>query len=330
MKNKQTSFGTITAICLLLMFFVGTSSVFAQINVGNKVKRKVDQRVDRKVDEAIDDALDNIFNKKKKEAGEVDTDGDGNPDTEISSDENGNVTIKSDESEVTISMDEEESAPVAVQPSTFIGSFTLSSSEYKSGKLKKDNPVTMNYHIDKFQFATEMESQDEDVSEMIMIYDRQTRKSTMKMIKGDEKTAMITKIPNIKVGVSNTSVDKGTYSVTPTGKTRVIEGYNCKEYIVETDKEINHVWLTEEISMDVTSLTDFVKVKDSNGGMTDFTNVYKINGFMLESHIETKGKDETTDIFIKNLKIGSVNAGVFSTDGYTVTDMSSLGSMFGK
>lgn len=329
MKINQTPLRSITIVVLLFAFFAGISPATAQINVGNKVKRKVDQRVDRKVDEAIDDALDNIFNKKKKEAGEVDTDGDGEADTEISSDDQGNVTIKSDESEVSISMDEEESNE-AVQPSSFIGSFTLSSSEYKNGKLQKDNPVVMNYHIDKFQFATEMESQDEEVTEMIMIYDRQTRKSTMKTVKGNEKTAMITKIPNIKVGVSNTSVDEGNYSITPTGKTRVIEGYNCKEYLVETEKEINHIWLTEEISMDVTSLTDFVKVKDSNGGMTNFSNVYKINGFMLESHIEIKGKDETTDIYIKNLKIGSVDTGVFSTDGYTVTDMSSLGSMFGK
>ncbi|MEZ4776286.1 MAG: DUF4412 domain-containing protein [Bacteroidia bacterium] len=329
MKINQTPLKSITIVVLLLAFFAGISPASAQINVGNKVKRKVDQRVDRKVDDAIDDALDNIFNKKKKEAGEVDTDGDGEADTEISSDDQGNVTIKSKESEVSISMDEEESNE-AVQPSSFIGSFTLSSSEYKNGKLKKDNPVSMTYHIDKFQFATELESQDDEVTEMIMIYDRQTRKSTMKTVKGNEKTAMITKIPNIKVGVSNTSVDKENYTITPTGQTRVIEGYLCKEYIVDTEKELSHVWLTEDLNVDVTSLTDFIKVKDSNGGMTDYTNVYKIKGFLLESHTETKGKDETHDIFIKNLKIGSVDKNIFSTDGFTVTDMSSLGSMFGK
>lgn len=313
---------------LFLIFAIGLSStpLEAQINIGRKVKRKVNDRVDRKVDDAIDDALDGLFKKKKAEAEETAE----AEDVEVTTNENGEVVIDSDGENVIVSVEEDDSEPVEVEPVEQTGRWTMEVSEYKKGKLKKDMPARITYHIDTYKFASEIHAANEDVDEVISIYDRRDRKVTMKSVKDGEKTAFITKMPRIKVGVSKKAVQEGEFTVKPTGQSKSIEGYLCKEYKIDSSDEITYAWITEELIFDIRAMNDLVQVKDQNGMMTDYSNVYNITGFMLEAHTEIKGKDETRDFFVRDIHVGDVDPEIFSLDGYEITDMSSMGSMFGK
>ena len=328
--NKYSN--SLRLLCgLLLIFAIALSStpLEAQINIGRKVKRKVNDRVDRKVDDAIDDALDGLFKKKKAEAEEAE-EAEETEDVEVTTNENGEVVIDSDGENVVVSVEEDEHEQIEVKPVEQTGRWTMEVSEYKKGKLKKDMPARITYHMDTYKFASEIHSSNEDVDEVISIYDRRDRKVTMKSVKDGEKTAFITKMPRIKVGVSKKAIQEGEFTVTPTGQTKTIEGYLCKEYKIDTEDEITHAWITEELIFDIRAMNDLVQVKDQNGMMTDYSNVYNITGSMLEAHTEIKGKDETRDFFIRDIHIGDVDQEIFSLDGYEITDMSSMGSMFGK
>ena len=321
MKTKHL-FTKLFPIILLLAIFCGIpTEIQAQFGVQRKVKRKVGQRVDRKIDEAIDGALDNIFKKKKKEVEDAAED---TPDVEVKDD--GEVIIDPDGEEVSVTFEDDDTIDEVV-PSTATGSFSMEVSEFKKGKIQKNYPMTMTYHIDTYRFATEIDYQEDDMEGMVTIYDRQTRKTTMKTIKNGEKTAMITKMPRVKVGVSKKAIDEGKYTVTETGNTKTIEGYLCKEYLIETEDEITKAWMSEKILLDLASMSDLVRVKNAQGAMTNYNNVYKINGFMLEAHTEIKGKNITRDVYIRDLKMGQVDDNIFSTEGYQVTDVS---SMFGN
>ncbi|MCB0845995.1 MAG: DUF4412 domain-containing protein [Bacteroidetes bacterium] len=317
MKTKHFISKLFPVLFLSLLFLATSMEVQAQLGLPGKIKRKVDQKVDRKVDEVVDDALDDLFKKKTKKEIEENTDAEVN--------EDGEIVIDQDGEKVTISMEEDDDdTNTVIEPAKVTGSFTMEVSEYKKGKIKKDFPMALTYHIDTYRFATKIDVNNNDAEEMITIYDRQSRKTTMKMIKDGEKTAMVTKMPRMTVGVSKKAIEEGNYEITKTGRTKTIEGYSCEEYKIDTEDELTYAWMSKEALFDLSIMGDLVRVKNGNGGMSDYTNVYQIEGLMLEAHTEIKGKDENRDVFLKNLKVGKVDQDVFSTDGYNVTDMTNL------
>jgi hypothetical protein len=145
-----------------------------------------------------------------------------------------------------------------------------------------------------------------------------------------DKTATILKMPNIKLTVESEATSTGKYSVTPTGRTKDIQGYSCKEYMIETEEEISHVWFAEGLQLNLAASMDMVQIKNQKGTHTaDYTNLYNISGTWLESHTESKKDNSSREVYIKDLTVGAVSPRVFSLDGYQVTDMSSL-NIFGN
>ncbi|MEM7370290.1 MAG: DUF4412 domain-containing protein [Bacteroidota bacterium] len=314
---------------VLLAVFV-IPSISAQSTIGKRAERNVKRKVDRKVDRAIDNGIDGafeavegIFKKKNKKKKKKDKDKENKNESSTPAPTD-SPAYPSEEVSVTIEEDPEaDSRPV--ERSNFIGSFVMEMKEFKNGQLSKDSPIKIGYHIDAYQTGIEMEDKEEQTTNLI-VYDRQARKMIMKMHKDGEKTAIINKLPSMKVTVEEEKYPSGKYSVTPTGRTKVIEGYNCKEFMVETEKEVSHVWFAEDLDTGLaTSLNlGMVNVQRKDGSTLDYGDRYNLKGTWLEVHSKSKSENITRDIYLKNLVIGSVEQQIFSTDGYKVTDVSNL------
>ena len=329
MKTEKQIIKIITAIFLSLFLILSFSH--AQIlprkikrKVNDRLERKVEQKVEKKVDEKIDDALDKIFEKASKKGEEDDTETDGSTDEVKVRNEGDEVIVESEDSDVSISFEkDEEASSREVKKSDWTGSIQMEMREMKNGKLKKDYPMNITYHIDEYKMGVEMEESKD--GHMIMIIDRQNRKITQKITdeKG-KKTAVIMPMMNIKVNVKQKDVEgeASKYSLSETGRTKDILGYSCKEYQLDGPDEVTYVWVTDELGLNYNDFIDFVQVKNSQGGPASMNNIYGISGFALESRTESKKDDSVSEMQVT--EIGKLNFDTFSTDGYEVQDISSM------
>lgn len=325
-SSPSPRFSLLWIILLLTVFAIPNLS--AQTDIGRRAQTKVKRKVDRKVDRAIDNGIDGAFEavegiftrKKKKKKKDKKTEQTNEPDTSSVP----SPAYPSEEVSVTIEEDPDaDSRPV--ERSNFIGSFVMEMEEYKGGKMAKDFPMKIGYHIDAYKLGIEMDDKKENSSNVI-VYDRQARKMIMKMDKKGEKTAVINKMPNMKITVEGDEYASGKYSVNPTGRSKVILGYNCKEYQVETEDEVSHVWFAEDLDTDLARSigSGMVNVKYSGERSMDYGDRYNLKGTWLEVHTKSKNQNTSRDIYIKNLVVGTVDQQVFSTEGYEVTDVSNL------
>ncbi len=230
---------------------------------------------------------------------------------------------ESAESNVRVTVEEDDSSD-EVAPSEFIGYFTLESLVTKNGRPNRDGPAIITYYIDEYSFAVTPKT---DEGETTMIYDRREREVTTKTVNKDgDRAATITPMLRIRVNVEDRSVAEGAYTIEETGRTKTIEGYSCTEYRVETEDATTLAWATDAIPLDWRNIASFVQAKGP-GGASHPTNIYGVDGVVLEAHMTSKRKDEVTDYYLKEIHEGSIPEEVFSLDGYQVND---LGSIFGN
>jgi len=326
MKTYTRLFPMLALSLTLLVLLTAIMPVMAQNptrRAKNRVNWRLNREVDKKVDEAVGEALEKLLTKDKKEKeAEAGAEKGENPDVEVN--ESGEMTVKGEDGEVTLSVEEaDENEPVVA--SDFTGSFTMEVDEYKKGKQKKDMPVRIRYHFDAYKVAFEVL---DEKSTTTMIIDRENRKMTTKIDDGKEKTATIMPMLKIKVAIDKEEWEEMDVQVEPTGKTKTIEGYLCREYRVETEEEVTLAWMTDELGFDFSTFLDMVAIKGQAGqNAAQFGNIYGMEGMMLEAHTEVKGKEEERHTYLKNIRTGSNDPKVFSLEGYQVNDLS---SMFGN
>ncbi|RMG64584.1 MAG: DUF4412 domain-containing protein [Bacteroidetes bacterium] len=324
--HTKTPFSCLSGLLIALFVITGLPSLSAQSlpeRVTRKVTRRAERKVERTIDNAVDEALEGIFNRRDKPQ-RTETEGDST-NVEVTPTESGGIRVTNPDDEVEVTI-EEDTNPSEALPSTFTGYFTMEVTESKNGKPKKDYPMSVTYHIDTYKFAF-ITADPEKNTQMTVIVDRQARKMTNKMDNDGERTATVLPMPRIKVGVRNQSVEEGTYTVSETGRTKNILGYDCREYRVETEAEVTLAWVAEAFNPDLQRSFDFVEVNGNRGGMTHYNNLYKLQGMVLEAHTEIKGKNETRDMFITDLVPGLVKPEVYSLDGFQVSDVT---NMFGN
>ena len=241
---------------------------------------------------------------------------------EISGDKD-KVKITTDESDVTIEQTNE--LPTNVKPSDFIGSFDAEMSRYKNNQLK-DKPTNISYFIDTYKLAVEIQP-DEKKDAFVSIFDRQKGTMTMLQEEKGKKTAMVMKMPKITVKNKNNETPEDV-KFTKTGRTKIIDGHTCYEYIGETEKQKTTFWAAPDLKYNLAE--SMLIMQSQNKQQNETPNFGQVDGMPLEVVIEQLDKKERIEIKYKNLKIGSVNKAKFSTDGYEITDMTQFGGMFGK
>lgn len=121
------------------------------------------------------------------------------------------------------------------------------------------------------------------------------------MLNEDQKTATVMSLKFANKFMK--SVKSDDYVITKTGNTKTILGYNCEEYILESDKIIVHSWVTNEIEMEYSKeLQSYISKQFPQINFTnDDENASK--SLTLESHSTNKKKPkEKTDFYIRRIE----------------------------
>lgn len=320
-----------------------SSNAYAQFPFGRALENAINRNVEKKIDQAVDESFDKETQKQQEknkkqqdeqQKADVNTDKNGN--TIIKTDET-KVEISGDQSKVKVSTDDEDvtieqsnELPTNVKASSFIGSFDTEMKSYKNDKLK-DEPLNISYFIDTYKMALEMQSDKKGKSQapFVSIFDRQKGTMTILQEEKGEKTAMVMKMPKITVKSKNNSKDTPEdVKFTKTGRTKTIDGHTCYEYIGETEKDKTTIWAAPDLQFDLTESLQIAQVQSKTQNYSG--NFGQVEGMPLEMIMDDLKEKERIEVRYKNIKIGSVDASKFSTEGYKITDMSQFGGIFGK
>ena len=104
--------------------------------------------------------------------------------------------------------------------------------------------------------------------------------------------------------------------ITETGKTKVIEGYKCKEIIVESADNTSDMWTTTELGLSMTDVLGFA----GSGRATNLERFYADKGVSLETTITNKKDNKKTTMYIKDIKKSPVSTSEFSIEGYKLME----------
>ncbi|MEO0470482.1 MAG: DUF4412 domain-containing protein [Bacteroidota bacterium] len=305
----------IPAMMLLFILPQDMSAQTLRERIEARIKRRAEERLARKAEKEVDKVLDGVeesIEKKNKEERSRRPTEDG-------------TYSGSDNVEVEIEEDNSPDAPV--EPSSFIGSFTMETHEFKNGKETKNSPTSIHYEIDAYQFAIQIENAKQKDDEVRMIYDRKDRSVTM--INEEENSAIITKIPKLKITVDYEEQLGEDYSFEETGKTKTIEGFLCHEYTFDSEEQSGNMWVAKDAKMDYQELGRLFGMVQVKGKGNDVNPAFEgFKGAVMESHILEKKNNQRIDMYMKNWKEGSVDAAAFDISGYEVQDMRNFMNMF--
>ncbi|MEO0896486.1 MAG: DUF4412 domain-containing protein [Bacteroidota bacterium] len=284
-----------------------------------KLKRKINERVDRKVDQKVNEQVDNALDKLFKKVEDAVNEG------EQSS--SGDSTASSKREKNTFSTQEDE-IDETVLPSKWTGTFTLVIEEYKKDKMRDDYPQLVRYHIDEYKIAFEQLG---TPTPALVIVNRQTRRMTTKMTDEEgKKTAFSMKMPNITLDLDEEEFtdEDGDFDLRPTGRTKQIMGYNCREYKYTNEDDITLTWVTDEMGFNIMELFQFVQVQNQQTGQSQTYPEYAgVTGSILESTSINEKEKTKSHMLVEDVQEGQVDSAVFSLEGY---DTMSVPDILGK
>lgn len=280
----------------------------AKDRVGNRTNRRIDQKIDQGVDRTLD-KIEGLFRKKKNRSNE-ETDA---PNEEIEE-------VEYEEEEMT---DEEEK-----QANDFLGSLNL------GGKFEPfENPVKMNISMDITTVDRKGKS-----SEMTIDYTLDTWATAIKVISEDTNVRMLMdnkegyqtiitvdkgqtqaiRMRQMSFDMADFTPDESEFTITETSNTRTIDGYFCKEYIIEHEDGTTNTWVTEDADVDMLSITKALASQARNKKMPT-QNYFDIQGFPVESTTVSSNGKETTTIRYYDVVTGEdTNLDVFDTTGIEI------------
>jgi hypothetical protein len=149
--------------------------------------------------------------------------------------------------------------------------------------------------------------------DMSMIFD--FTHESMIMLNEKEKSAIVMSSKMMQGAAARQTEKAGDVSVTKTGKTKKILGYNCEEYLIQSEKNKSLVWITTEIGIDYAKASRAMGgQKGSATGSADFDG----KGLMMEmTGFDKKGVEETHMIMTEYKEESTTK----SLSAYTITAM---------
>lgn len=312
-------------VCLTVGFLLPSQAQF------NRLRRKIEQKLEEKTVEKTEEVL---IRKIEEAVNGIDSTGNSsnptnegttqNPNTEIRTNENGEVIMVTEDEEnqtnTTITLSEDE-IPADLQPSSFIGSFAVVSAEYDSkGKAKDNGPITTKYFIEKYQFAIEPQTENEG-EETYLILDRARRKIITKVNSSEGKKATILPMMKVDMQVENETLSNGNYEVKPTGRTDIIEGFPAEEYAVTSTEGSGTFWASEAVTFNMWEAFDFIKVKNNqSGGVMNYSEIFGVDGTVIKYDF-TNNEGERNTFLLSDINEGAIDPAIFSLRGYQIMDL---------
>lgn len=300
---------------------------------GNKLKEKFINTLENKTEQKVEDKTNRAYDgadKKVEDSFKNENKGENN--SSKSSTSKGNSSQQSDE-DVQKMLDQmlngssgvtfEEQDLSNVQPSKFIGSFTMTFETVKNGAPVKNGAGEMQYFIDAYQLALIPTTTEGETSRIIM--DRKTGQMTMLTTdKKGKKSGIKMKMPKIVIGEElQEEIDNQNVKITVTNEKKTIEGFTCTKVLMDGDDYNTVAWVTNEKNISLYDIFNFLSIskKDNNSKNDQYAG---LSGLALEAISRDKKTGEIVTTKVKNLKVGSVSSSAFSTAGFEVMDMSNL------
>ena len=189
----------------------------------------------------------------------------------------------------------------------------------KNGNL--DDQVLYDNYLHKEDADYAMEFRDKDATSTI-VFD--TKNSAMLILteSDGDKTGFATTIDPEAWAEEDADYedDSGLDSYKPvkTGKTKVILGYSCDEYLVEDEGAEVHMWVSEKLGNEMRK--EWMKNQQTFGSL--FVHAHAMNGMVLEYDVVDADGSKSV---IQVTKIDLNHAHKVSTNGYTIMSMGMQG-----
>lgn len=326
---------TITAICCITLMAWAPAQAQWGNTLKNKVINKLENKAEEKVDKAINNAVDKPVDKteekvkssvknsgkSKEDSGQAATQPPGQSDQDMEQ-----LMKMLGGGAVSISdypdLDD-------IQPSSFKGSFDMDFETSKNGKVKDKG--TVGWYVRDYDVAMlpQVETEDGQSAEARMVIFR--KKGTMAILteNNGQKTGMIMKMKTISVDLSEVEEMEDLENMTVKvhkNERRNIDGYNCYKVTAFNDEFESESWVTEDIPLNMQEMFGFMNVQ-SKGGNNPYEEKFgHIKGMVIEATSTDKKSGEVTKMNMRNIKVGSPDAAMFSTDGYQMMALPDFGN----
>lgn len=209
----------------------------------------------------------------------------------------------------------------AFVPLSFTGSFLIEVNTHRTDLEQADAPLRMRYHFSPDQMAFEPLA-DPAQGTMRTVFDLKNKHMTMLITDGNgQRTAMRTRLMKVDLDALSNATEDQPVNVVRTGGTRTIDGRLCHQYIATSADGRSEAWLAEDVPFNM---------KETFGRMATGRNTgswqrLPYDGGLLMELTQTKpDSGEKTVIRTHDLVIGKVDQQVFSTEGYSVVDLTNL------
>lgn len=206
-------------------------------------------------------------------------------------------------------------------PNGFIGSFRMEMHMFEKDVEKKESPMNMHYFSSTDMVLMKNDMNAQKGREMTMLTDLKGKWQYVLMTdeKG-EKTAM--KSHKKKVSMDRKDAEDKKPEITVTSETKTIDGHVCTKVIAKSADGTWTGWVAKDIKG---PFADMARNVSQRGGEASMKSYEGVDGFPLEYEwVDAKDGDKVT-CYMKDLKLGTVDASVFSLDGYQVMEMPSFG-----
>jgi len=297
---------------LLLLFL--SANVNAQI--GNRIKERIKQNTERKIEEKVvnkagektDQALDSLFKTRKRP---------GHSSTKKSSPKDGGSEGNNSNNG---SSERKSSIPQSsgfnfgeMMNATYESSYTLNlhmEIEVKSQEKPKKKVETATMDMYYGEDCYMMEFKDEKNKSAQSSKALMDLKNNTSIVLNDEDMSGIAISMKLMSDQINKSIENyqdtaslnDEYTFKKTGKTKVIAGYNCEEYLIETEDVVMNVWYTDEITVDMYQNLSEYPMFASITTMANYGEQGQLQGTMMESHmVEKTGDKGTFDYLVKEV-----------------------------
>lgn len=192
---------------------------------------------------------------------------------------------------------------------TFTTSLNMHITTYKHGEKKDESDIR--YYINPGSESFAMKPVDKKGRDnMIMVYDMKNH--SMLMLDHDKMTGMAM---NINAFMSKEMQEKRDARTPPegknntdckmTGRTQVIQGYKCQEYVCTNDEEKtrNEMWIATDLNINIAQsgarspYAAYFKSAEGKGGMMMLAKFYKEDE--LQTSMEVNRLDPKANIMVK-------------------------------
>lgn len=310
----------LTIILFSLLF--STNVLFGQImdRTEQKAINKTNQRIDNKIDTGLDrglDAVEGIFKKKKsndKKTNDTDT--------------NSQSQNSANSSDAQSSIDKFSGTANVEDSYDFDHNMLLNIDTYdKKGKQQEPMNLRMYFADDKPNFGMQVEMEG---SKNFIIYDMKSYQIVSLIDNNGQKMGVAMKLDPEKMEEKidkSSNKDNAEYKFVKTGNSKVISGYNCDEYEMEStesDPEWDQsFWVTDE--MDANWMENMARMAASNKMMAQKFEIPKgyPEGTIIQIISESTKNKEKSIMTVKEYNKNQKKS--FSTTGYQFMTMPSMG-----